>query len=100
MPDKPLLPLATVQTTLGSPTRWAVLRELADGSSLMVYELAQRTQSSSSAISKQLAALISDGLVVNPRVRLFQMAPGLITDPANRIVDFGWCVVRFNTTAQ
>ena len=61
----PLIDLGTLQTTLGSPTRWVLLRELADGSSLMVSELAQRTRISSGAISKQLAILIAESGLFN-----------------------------------
>jgi DNA-binding transcriptional ArsR family regulator len=93
-----LLPLQVVRSTLGCPARWTILRELADGGSLMVSELAQRTGISPSAMSKQLAVLIGDGVVINPRGRLFQLDPRFVADPANRILDFGWCLVRMNTT--
>ncbi|HEX3818120.1 MAG TPA: helix-turn-helix domain-containing protein [Chthoniobacterales bacterium] len=99
MPDSsPLLPLAVIQSTLGSPTRWAILRELADGGSLMVSELAKRIGGSPSAISKQLAILIADGLVINPRGRLFEIPERFLADKANRTLDFGWCLLHMNVT--
>ncbi len=99
MPDSsPLLPLATIQSTLGSPARWAILRELADGGSLMVSELAKRTGCSPSSTSKQLAVLIEDGLVINPRGRLFEIPERFVADKSNRTLDLGWCLLRMNVT--
>ena len=96
MPETPLFPLSVVQSTIGSPARWAILRELADGNSLMVSELAQRLGMSPSAISKQLAQLTADGVVINPRGRLYEIDPRLIADKTERILDFGYCLVRLN----
>jgi DNA-binding transcriptional ArsR family regulator len=96
MPEPPTLSLATVQSTLGSAARWAILRELADGSSLMVSELAERTGMTSSAMSKQLNALVTDGIVIHPRGRLYEIAPQFIADKAERTLDFGYCLVRMN----
>jgi DNA-binding transcriptional ArsR family regulator len=96
MPEQnPSLPLSAVQTALGSPTRWAILRELADGGSLMVSEVAKRTGLAPDAASKQLHRLIHDGIVMNPRGRLFEIKPQFLADKANQIVDFGYCLVRF-----
>jgi DNA-binding transcriptional ArsR family regulator len=96
MPDQnPLPPLAAVQVALGSPSRWAILRELADGSSLMVSEVADRTGLGAGAASKLLHRLVDDGIVMNPRGRLFEIKPQFLADKANRIVDFGYCLVRF-----
>jgi DNA-binding transcriptional ArsR family regulator len=97
--NPPLLPLSAVQSTIGSPMRWLILRQLADGGSMMVSELAKLTGTSPSAMSKQLTALVNDEVVINPRGRLYQIDPRFIADPANRIVDFGWCLLRLNTTA-
>ena len=94
MPDLPALSLATVQATVGSAARWSILRELADGTSLMVSELAARTRMTPSAISKQLNALVNDGIVIHPRGRLYEIAPQFLTDKENRILDLGHCLVR------
>ena len=96
MPDAPSLSLSTVQSTLGSAPRWAILRELADGSSLMVSELADRTRMTPSAVSKQLNALVSDRIVIHPRGRLYQIAPQFLTDKTERVLDFGYCLLRMN----
>jgi DNA-binding HxlR family transcriptional regulator len=100
MPEPPTLSLATVQSTLGSAARWAILRELADGTSLLLFELAQRTGMTSSAISKQLNALASDGIVIHPRGRLYEIAPQFIANKTERILDFGYCLVRMNAGTE
>lgn len=96
MAEPPSLSLAAVQSTLGSAPRWAILRELADGSSLMVSELADRTEMTSSSVSKQLNALVSDRIVIHPRGRLYQIAPQFVADKTERILDFGYCLLRMN----
>src|SRR5437763_700908 len=100
MPEPPSLSLATVQSILGSAPRWAILRELADGSSLMVSELAQRTGMTSSAMSKQLNALVADAIVIPPRNRLYQIAPQFLTDKTERVLDFGYCLLRMNVASE
>jgi DNA-binding transcriptional ArsR family regulator len=100
MPDSPSLSLAAVQSTVGSAARWAILRELADGSSLMVSELADRTRMTSSAVSKQLNALVNDDIVIHPRGRLYQIAPQFLSDKTERVLDFGYCLLRMNISSQ
>jgi DNA-binding IclR family transcriptional regulator len=68
---------------------------LADGGSLMVSEVAARTGLAPDAASKQLHRLIADGILMNPRGRLFEIKPQFLADKANRTVDFGYCLVRF-----
>ncbi len=73
-----------------------ILRELADGGSLMVSELAQRTGSDPSVISRQIAPLRQAGILITPRNRLYEIAPQYLADKTNRIVDFGWCLLRLS----
>jgi predicted transcriptional regulator len=94
MTNHGLLPLSAVQTTLGSPARWAILRELADGSFQMLFELAKAVGGTSSSVSKQLANLIADGVVIHHRRRLYQIDPRFIADTENRVLDLGHCLVR------
>jgi len=100
MPDSPSLSLAAVQSTIGSAARWAILHELADGSSLMVSELADRTGMTSSAVSKQLNALVNDDIVIHPRGRLYEIAPQFIANKTERIIDFGYCLLRMKVGAS
>jgi DNA-binding transcriptional ArsR family regulator len=74
-------------------------RELADGSSLMVSELAERLDMTPSAVSKQLTALVNDDIVIHPRNRLYQIAPQFLTDKNERVLDFGYCLLRMNVRA-
>jgi len=64
----------------------------------MVSELAKRIGGSPSAVSKQLAVLIADGIVINPRGRLFEIPERFVADKSNRILDFGWCRLHMNVT--
>lgn len=92
----PTLPLEALLKCISGTTRWDILRELADGSSLMVSELAKQTSWGADVISKQLAILRKAGIVINPRGRLFEIAPQFLADKTNRLVDFGYCLLRMN----
>src|SRR5437660_1108471 len=93
----PAIPLATILELISSVTRWKILRELADGGSLLVSELSKRLGVDPSVISRHLTPLREAGVVSAPRAKLYAIAPQYITDKANRVVDFGWCVLRLNT---
>lgn len=96
MSETPQLPLATVQTTVGSAARWAILSALSEGTSLMVSELAQRTGLTPTAVSKQLAQLTADHVVVNPRGRLYEINPAFPIDKTAHTLDLGHCLLRFH----
>jgi DNA-binding transcriptional ArsR family regulator len=96
----PTLRLATVLTCISGTTRWDILRELADGGSLMVSEISKRSGWSASVVSKQLAILRKAGIVINPRRRLFEIAPQFIADKSQRLLDFGWCTLRMNAGVE
>jgi hypothetical protein len=101
MPDSPraaapALPLETLLKSISGTTRWDIMREMADGSSLMVSELAKRTGWGADVVSKQLAILRKVGIVINPRRRLFEIAPQFLTDKTERVLDFGYCLLRMN----
>ena len=96
----PTLPLEAVLTCINGTTRWSILRELADGSSLMVSEIARRTGCGPPVVSKQLAILRRAGIVINPRGRLFEIAPQFVADKSQRLLDFGWCTLRMNVDAR
>jgi len=101
MPDSPraaapTLPLETVLKCISGTTRGDILGELADGSSLMVSELSKQTGWGADVISKQFAILRKAGIVINPRGRLFEIAPQFLADKIERILDFGYCLLRMN----
>jgi DNA-binding transcriptional ArsR family regulator len=105
MPEPPSAPaptlrLETVLTCISGTTRWDILRELADGGSLMVSEISRRTGWSPAVVSKPLAILRKSGIVINPRGRLFEIAPQFIADKSQRLLDFGWCSLRMNVGAE
>jgi DNA-binding transcriptional ArsR family regulator len=92
----PTIPLDVLLDAISSIVRWNILRELADGSSLMVSELATRTGIDPSVISRNLAVLRKAGIVINPRIRLFEIAPQYLSDKTDKLLDFGWCALRMN----
>jgi DNA-binding transcriptional ArsR family regulator len=96
----PTLRLETVLTCISGTTRWDILRELADGSSLMVSELASRTGWSAPVVSKQLAILRKAGIVIAPRTRHVEIAPQFLADKSERLLDFGWCTLRMNVGTE
>jgi hypothetical protein len=59
----------------------------------MVSELARRTGWGADVISKQLAILRKSGIVLNPRGRLFEIAPQFLVDKTERLSDFGYCLL-------
>jgi DNA-binding transcriptional ArsR family regulator len=93
----PTIPLDQILTVIGNPVRWRLLRELGNGDQLMVIELAERIGVSNDAASKQMAVLRTAGVVIQGRNRLYQIAPQYLADKTERLLDFGWCLLRMNT---
>jgi hypothetical protein len=90
---------------LGSMQAWKVLRVLADGSSLMTNEIAERSRLpnqsvSNQSVSNQIARLRAAGIVIAPRVKLYEIAPQFLADKTERILDFGYCLLRMNVTSE
>lgn len=96
-PAVPLLPLEAALSAVASPVRWRILAELATGEQLMVAEIAERIGQNADATGKQLAVLRDAGIVTVGRNRLNRLQPQFIADPSQRLVDFGWCLLRLNT---
>jgi DNA-binding transcriptional ArsR family regulator len=96
----PTLPLDRVLAVISNSTRWRLLRELASGDQLMVLELAERCKISADLVSKHLAILRNAGIVLQGRNRLYQIAPQFLTDKTERILDFGYCLLRMNVGSQ
>ena len=92
--SKPSLPLPNVLSAICSPTRWAILRELAGGDQVAVVELAERLGETATGISKHMAVLRNAGVVNVGRNRLYSLSPACKADEEQRIIDFGWCVLR------
>ena len=38
--------------------------------------------------------------ILSPRNRLYEIAPQFLADKANRLLDFGWCLLRMNVGSQ
>ena len=94
--NKPVLKLESVLAAISSPTRWAVLRELASGNPLAVVELAVVLGQTPAGMSKHMGVLRDNQVVNLGRNRLYSLPPQFILDRKQRIVDFGWGVLRLN----
>jgi DNA-binding transcriptional ArsR family regulator len=94
------IPLEQILSIISVPARWYLLRELATGESFMVSELAERTGQSPDATSKNMSVLRNAGIVIQGRGRLYTLAPQFVVDKENRILDFGYCVLRLNVGTQ
>jgi len=92
----PIIPLDDVLAAISNIGRWRLLRELASGDQLMVSELAERVGLSPGAISKAMSLLRESRIVIQGRNRLYQIAPQFLADKENRLLDFGYCLLRLN----
>jgi len=66
----------------------------------MVSELAEPVGQSPDATSKNMTVLRNAGIVLHGRNRLYQIAPQFLTDTTDRILDFGYCLLRMNITSD
>ena len=100
-PSSPLPPLALddVLSAIGNRYRWRILRELASGEQLMVAEIAERVGLTPDATSKAISVLRDLRIVLQGRNRLYTLAPQFLADKENRVVDFGYCLLRLNVGA-
>jgi DNA-binding transcriptional ArsR family regulator len=96
-PPSPTIPLDKLAEVLSSTVRWRILRELANGDPLMVVELAERIRQSPDLTSKHIGILRTAGIVTQGRNRLYQIAPHLLADKTERLIDFGYCLLRMNS---
>ena len=92
---KPTLPLKTLATALGDPTRWRILQKLVGSDPLMTVELAEQIGVAATNISKHLAVLRKAGIVIQTRAGLYRIAPHW-TIPGERAIDLGAAVLRFD----
>jgi DNA-binding transcriptional ArsR family regulator len=84
------IPLDQILAAISNPARWYLLRELASGDQLMVTELAERIGLAPDSTSKHLVPLRNAGIV------LYAIAPQFLADKAERVLDFGYCLLRMN----
>ncbi len=91
----PRLPLGRILSAIGSERRWRILRELAKGEALPVYEIARRLGATPAGISKHFAVLHASGIVrrtygghyiLDPRFRV----------PGQNAIDVGHALLRFD----
>jgi len=47
-----------------------------------------------------IAILKKAAIIISPRARHLEIAPQFIADKTNRLLDFGWCLLRLNAGAQ
>ena len=95
-PAQPAEPtFETLSTVLRFAECWRILSLLADGSSLLKNEIAERATLSMDAATSQLYRLRAAGIVIAPRGKLYEIDPRFVADKANRVLDFGCCTLGF-----
>ena len=65
----------------------------------MVVQLAERIRQSPDLTSKHMGILRPAGGVIQGRSRLYQIAPQFVADKTERLIDFGYCLLRMNANA-
>lgn len=92
----PLPDLEKLVFALGNFARWKMLRELSDGDTRTIRELAAAGGCSYDSAVKHLQLLRATGVVMQGRGSLYELQPQYLPTPGQPIVDFGHCMLRFN----
>lgn len=92
----PLPDEAKLVFILGNHARWKMLRELSDGDTRTIGELAKAGDCSYDSAVKHLILMREAGLVVQGRGSLYQLPAHYRPTPGQPHVDFGHCLIRFN----
>lgn len=93
---KNLVPREALMSALDSPSRLAILATLCAGEPLGASDLAQVAGCTPSAASKHMRILVSAGICVQGRGRLYRLAPGFQTQPGARELEFGHVLLRLD----
>lgn len=86
--------LANLALGIGNEVRLQVLRELAAGEALMTVELAERVGTSASNLFHHMKKLLDAGMVQQNRAGLYSIPPQCIASTAERVLDYGTCLLR------
>jgi hypothetical protein len=92
----PLPDMEKVVFVIGNLSRWKMLRELADGDTRTIGELAKAGDTSYDSAVKHLILMREAGLVVQGRGSLYQLPAQFLPTPGQPHVDFGHCLIRFD----
>jgi hypothetical protein len=92
----PLPDEAKLVFILGNYSRWKMLRELSDGDTRTIGELAKAGDTSYDSAVKHLILMREADLVVQGRGSLYQLPAHFLPTPGQPHVDFGHCLIRFN----
>lgn len=88
---------AEVIFALDNDIRWGILALIVKaGEPLSVAECAQAMERDASLVSKHAAILRDAGLIVCGRGNLYRIPAQFIPTPGQPVVDYGFCVLRFN----
>jgi hypothetical protein len=63
-------------------------------------EIAERSSINPEGVSGQVARLRAAGIVISPRGKLYEIDPRFLADKENRVLDFGYCLLRLNVKAH
>lgn len=89
----PALPSQSLLTALSHLTRWQILDELLQGEALPIYELAKRLKIHRSTLSKHVAILARQGLLVSGYGNVYRIAPRFLVE-GERALDLGPILLR------
>ncbi len=100
LPDPALIagdPVA-ILTALANPVRWCAMQMMADGSSLMIEQLARKVDKPMDGIGKHLILMRNAGVIEwtpgkDTRVNLYRIPQRFLRE--NRVVDFGFARFQF-----
>jgi hypothetical protein len=96
----PSLNLERVAGALSHVARWKMLRELSLGEPREIAELGVIAGCSYDSAIKHLGVLLKAGLVVRGRGRVFQIAKQYLASPEERILDYGYCLLRLESVGK
>ena len=96
MSETPLLDFETVLTVVSASIRWKILKVVCDGELIGPQDLAPLVGCTPSAASKHLRVLLDAGVCVQGRGGLYRRAPQFLPPPGQKVIDFGYCLVRLD----
>ncbi len=89
----PAFPSQSLLTAISNVTRWQILDELLKGEPLPIYELARRLKINRSTLSKHVAVLSLQGILVSGYGAVYRVAPRFLVE-GERALDLGPVVLR------
>lgn len=94
--QQPVIDFETLLTVISSSSRWTILRTLCDSEPLGATDIAGILKCAPSAASKHMRVLVNAGICVQGRGRLYRLAPHFQPPAGQKVMDFGYCLLRLD----